>query len=325
MTTLKYKVCWTLTDGSAGMVSQVQGLAQAIGCGQIVAKRYRVRAPWRWLPARLAALTTPRLTADSDPLARPWPHLLISCGRRSVPLALAIRKASKGKTLCVHIQNPRVSARCFDWVVAPWHDQLKGKNVIETLGAVHVVTEQALAEGAGQFSQRFAAYPKPWMAVMIGGNSNRYQFKPEAARALGQQLQAVLDQHPGSLLITPSRRTSGEAFNQVLAELTDSGRVFVAEDLQRDNPYFGMLALADVLMVTEDSVSMVSEACGTAKPVYVLPLQGHPVSKAKRFIEMLVDKKMVRWLGSSIDSWSYPPFNDTQVVADKIRAILATR
>ena len=134
--------CWVVTDGSAGNENPALGLAQAVGLETQI-KRLRPRPPWTWLPGNLWPLPWAALGADSDSLAPPWPDLVISCGRRSVPYSLAIRRA--GAACNVHIQNPRIGLKHFDLVAAPRHDGLSGANVISTNGSLHRLTAPLLA------------------------------------------------------------------------------------------------------------------------------------------------------------------------------------
>src|SRR5882672_11955998 len=123
------RTCWIVTPGEAGFESQGRGLAEALGLTPVL-KRVRVRAPWRWLPGWLWPRPLSALHPQSDPLAPPWPDLVISCGKVAAPLGAAIRRASGGGTRAVHIQKPTVALREFDLVVAPRHDRVQGPNVV---------------------------------------------------------------------------------------------------------------------------------------------------------------------------------------------------
>ena len=119
------EICWVVTDGKPGMVSQALGLAEAVGL-PIVEKRVEIRAPWRWLPAQAWAAPFAALSPQGDGLAPPWPRLLIGCGRMSVPLSIAVRRASGGRTFTVQLQDPKVAAHKFDLVVPSRHDRYRG-------------------------------------------------------------------------------------------------------------------------------------------------------------------------------------------------------
>jgi hypothetical protein len=304
------KTCWTITNEFPGMKSQVMGLAEAIGL-PTTHKTCKRRWPWGWLSLPWGNPLN-QLTTDSDPLSPPWPDLVISCGRRSAPLALAIKKQSKGKTFCVHIQDPITNRQAFDLIVAPEHDNLQGPNVISTKGALHKVTLQKLIEGAREHEDLFKAFAKPYSTVLLGGATNRYQMPREAMDDLIEKILVIRDLTKGSALVTPSFRTP---FRDILTKALKGEQNIFLVDLEKVNPYFGMLGVADTIFVTDDSVSMVSEACVTGKPVYILPLLGHGKTKPKEFIQGLVNQGIVRLFQGSIDSWTYEPFNDTGRVA----------
>lgn len=304
------KTCWTISDEFPGMKSQVMGLAEAIHLPTIH-KTCKRRWPWGWLGLPWGNPLT-QLTSTSDPLNPPWPDVVISCGRRSAPLALAIKKKNKGKSFCIHIQNPLFHLNDFDLIVTPEHDHLKGPNIISTKGAIHKVTLEKLEEGVKTYGALFQDLPRPYSTVLLGGSTNRYKMPVKAMEDLIAKVREIRDKTQGSVLVTPSFRTP---FRDILTQaLKNEPHVFLA-DIEKINPYYAMLGLADFIFVTDDSVNMVCEACATGKPVYILPLFGHLETKPKKFVRSLVQQGIVRPFEGSIDTWIYTPFNDTAKVA----------
>ena len=315
------KTSWTITDGSAGMQSQVIGLASALGTKN-TAKICRRRKPFAWLPAGLYYNALEQLTEDSDSLAAPWPDLLITCGRRSVPLALAINKLSKGQTRIIHIQDPHVNPARFDIVVCPEHDKLAGLNVVHTQAALHRVTNAKLAIGSRQLLPHIKHLPRPYHSILLGGSSNSFKMTAEAALELARQLRSIHEANGGSLLITPSRRTDEETIATIKNALTDIKNIYFP-DLNEYNPFMGLLGMADYIFVTDDSVSMMTEACFTGKPVYLLPLQGHKKSKPKSFANKLIDQGYARQFSGKVESWVYTPMDDRKHVVAFIERTFA--
>jgi mitochondrial fission protein ELM1 len=236
-----------------------------------------------------------------------------------VPVALAIKRLSHPHAFALHIQNPKVPARLFDLIAAPVHDDFEGPNVIVTFGAVHSVTDSRIAEEAKHFAPRVSALPHPRIAVLLGGESQAFSFPPKAASGFGAKLAALAKESGGSLLVTPSCRTRPDALASLASAIDDVPR-FVW-DGTGDNPYFAFLGLADAIVVTEDSVNMVTEATGTGKPVYVQKLQGHS-NRLARFHHLMQDRGATRPFEGRLESWRYPPINDTEVVAAAIRRAL---
>lgn len=313
---------WIVTDGSVGMEAQGIAVAEAVGL-PFSLRRVRVTGAMGLLPAPLQLLVPPsrllRSVAADVPLEAPWPRLIISIGRRSVPIALAIKRISHPHAFALHIQNPKVPARLFDLIAAPVHDDFEGPNVIVTFGAVHSVTSSRIAEEATRFAPRVNALPHPRIAVLLGGESQAFSFPPRAASAFGAKLAALAKETGGALLVTPSRRTRPDALAS-LASAIDDVPHFVW-DGTGDNPYFAFLGLADAVVVTEDSVNMVTEAAGTGKPVYVQKLQGRSTRLA-RFHRLMQDRGATRPFAGQLESWRYPPINDTELVASAIRRAL---
>ncbi len=308
------------------MTSQAIGLAEAVGL-PTVHKVVRPRAPWRWLPGHLCpGVLDLGLAAASDPMTPPWPDLLITCGRRSAALAVAIRRRSHGRTFTVHIQDPRIPPRHFDLVVPMLHDGLDGDNVFPTATALHRITRERLAEAADHFAPLLLdgqREPGPRVAVLIGGSSRRHRLDADATRRLADQLVALGHRHDARLMVTASRRTGEENAAILARAIRDAGGFFWQGG--GENPYLGLLALADCILVTEDSVSMVSEACATGRPVYTLPLPGRMGRRLGAFHEGLRERGMTRRFTGEIDHWDYPPLDETGRIADIVREHMASR
>jgi mitochondrial fission protein ELM1 len=301
-----------MTTGEAGMVSQAIGLAQAVGL-LYEAKTIHPRAPWNWLPGHLAArLGILSSLNPQDGIAPPWPDLLITCGRRSVAVALAIKQASNGRTFTVHIQNPRVPPAYFNMVVPPEHDGLTGPNVYPSKGALHKLTREELVAAAKRFHDTFSSIRKPFVAVLIGGKSKAYNLTPSRMHELAEELKSLIENHDTGMVITTSRRTGQENEAILRHELTDTDAVIW--NGTGENPYLAMLALADFIIVTEDSASMISEACFTGKPVYIAKLEGG----SKRFDELhrsLQKAGYIREFTGKLETWYYAPLDENQRVA----------
>ncbi len=311
---------WIVTDGSVGMEAQGIAVAEAVGLPYGL-KRVRIAGAMRYVPARLQIYLPARRLLDfvvcNEPLAAPWPRLVVSIGRRSVPIALAIKTVSGAFGL--HIQNPKVPASHFDLIAAPLHDGFTGPNVINTFGAVHSVTRARLNDAAAGFAERIEPLPRPRIVVLLGGESAAFSFPPELASAFGEELAEAARQSGGSLLVTPSRRTSPEAMRALASAIAELPHFIW--DGSGANPYYAFLAAADVIVATEDSVNMVTEAAGTGKPVYVQRLKGRS-RRLSRFHELMRERGATRPFEGRIESWSYAPINDTELVGSAIRSAL---
>ncbi len=287
--------CWGITDGSAGMVSQVRSLALAMGL-QAEMKVIALKKPWVFLPniilgGAMKNLIFKHMVKDMKPLAEPYPDIVISCGRKAA-LVCAALKRREPKIRAIHIQDPQMPPENFDVVVAMQHDKVEGKNVIKTLFALHNISQEKLEAAHEKFAPVFEDYPKPHIAVLLGGSTNKYKLTTARMTDVIKQLEEVIGKTQGSLLITPSRRTGASNIETLKQAFSGNKRVFVY-DGKGQNPYMGMLACADKIIVTNDSVNMMSEAFSTGKPVTIMDLEGHQNTKPYNFGEMIKSRLLI--------------------------------
>ena len=297
---------WVLHVGKPVMASQALGLAEATGF-PFVEKVLSVQRPWAWLPPQLWLNPLGAVRHSGVPLAPPWPDLVIGCGRHSAMPALAIRRASGGRTFAAQIQDPRVGRSEFDLLFVPEHDRLRGPRIVVTRGAIHRVTPARLAEARRHFPA-LAGLPRPILGVLIGGANRSYRLDFDRLATIADAIAAILRAGGGSALVTPSRRT-GDAGLALLQERLAGLRAEIWGG-EGDNPYYAYLAYADTLLVTADSVSMVSEAAATGNPVYIVDLEGGD-AKFARFHALMHEAGMTRPFAGKIEHWSYPPPDDT--------------
>ncbi|MDF1747302.1 MAG: mitochondrial fission ELM1 family protein [Alphaproteobacteria bacterium] len=317
--------CWVLTDGRAGNRSPARGLAEAVGL-PIVEKTITLSKPWQWLPAKywpqwLIGKSMGTDTRASDPLTPPWPALIITCGRRSIGPALAVKRRSQGRTSLVHIQNPRMDPRAFDLIAAPAHDGISGDSIVVTTGSLHGVTRAKLDEAATHWQARLSHLPSPRIAVLIGGSNSAYRLDAETGTRIAQDLAKMARDSGAGLMVTTSRRTDPDAATAIRAALANAPAVIWSGE--GENPYFGYLGLADRIIVTGDSVNMVSEAAATERPVQViqLPLSGR-ASKFEHFHRAMEEAGATRKFEGALVDWDFNALNDTSTVAQRVRDIL---
>ena len=306
---------WVLTDGKTGMVSQAMGLAEAVGF-DIVTKTIRPGAPWKWLPAGLWPDGASGVAAGSDPIDGEPPDLIVSCGRHAVGPALWLKRRHRERCFLAHVQHPRAKTSCFDLIVAPAHDDLSGPNVIKISGSLHGVTPAKLQAAAARFAPRYGDARRPLIAVLIGGSNSVYSLTGRTLDQLIEHLTHLAEAYGAGLLITMSRRTGDAAESRLRAALQDIA--VEIWDGTGENPYHAYLGLADAIVVTCDSVNMISEACSTGKPVYIVPLPGGENSKFAAFHASLISAGVARYFDGRLDTWSYEPLDDTARAAHEV-------
>lgn len=313
--------CWVITDGKPGMENQCRGLAEALGIEPVI-KRVQLRSPWRQLSPFLRVGNRFAASPQGDPIRPPWPDIVIGTGRQSIAPVLSIKKRSRGRTFTVQIQDPQINPRHFDLVVVPRHDRLRGPNVLVTRGALHRVTSAVLAKAAESHGPRLDHLPHPRIAVLVGGTNAVYQLTPTIMGDVAEALAGFARERGVGLMVTPSRRTGAD--NEAILRARLSGPGSEVWDGEGENPYFAYLALADVIVCTCDSVSMVSEACSTGKPVYVIELDGGS-PKFRAFLDGLYRDGLARPFTGELESWSYPPLDETREIAETVRHRLLAR
>jgi hypothetical protein len=311
-----------MTTGEAGYRTQARGLARALS---ETAREFVVdlRSPWRWLPGAMAPYALAGLDPARDRPSPPWPDLLVTCGRRTTALSIAIRKASGGRTATVHVQNPLTRLSAFDLVAAMDHDRIAGPNVISLPTALHDVTPARLAAAAQAWRERLRPDGRPLIGVLLGGSTRRAPFTPGQADRLLAGLARARAGSNARLAITPSRRTPPEVRARLAERLAGDADAYLW-DFTGDNPYLGILALSDRLVVTSDSVSMVSEALATPAGVEIFGAERG--RRQGEFIEGLIAKGLVRrFEGEPTPPPARAPIDSTATAAQAVRAMLAAR
>ncbi|KAG0459633.1 hypothetical protein HPP92_022761 [Vanilla planifolia] len=283
-----------------------------------------------------------------DNFEKEGPLLVIASGWDTVSIASSIKRLAPRNVFVIQIQHPRSCLNRFDLVVTPQHDyyaltpqgqqetprlfrrwitprEPPGKNVVLTLGALHKSDSAALRIAASEWHDELAPLPKPLIVVNVGGPTKHCRYGANLATQLSGALLNVLPSC-GSVRVSFSRRTPQKVSDIILREFVDEPKIYVW-DGKGPNPHMGHLAWADAFVITADSISMLSEACSTGKPVYVIGSE-RCTWKFSAFHRSLRERGLVRPFTGMEDLskfWSYPPLNDAAEVASRVREALAER
>jgi hypothetical protein len=290
---------WVLADDKLGHTTQSIGLADALGWPYVV-KELRFnrlnRLSNRLLGAGRLALDRQR----STPLVPPWPELVIATGRRTGPVARWIGARGGGATRLVQLGRKGADrADDFDLTVTCTHYGMPAHaRRIETLAPLAAITEQRLQAAGERWRDLFGAAPRPHVALLVGGTSALHQLRAAAAARMARDVSAFTAAAGGTLYVVTSPRTGAAAAEALRAGLADGDRFYRWQAGDPDNPYLGCLAVADVLVVTGDSESMLAEAAAIAAPLYIYPVP--PRRGAPR-------QRMRAWVGARADRGDPPP------------------
>jgi mitochondrial fission protein ELM1 len=267
-------VVWLIEAYRAGERGQVRALAEALGWPfESKTLEYRSLA---FMPHVLGLSTLAGLRPSSRELLHgPWPDLVISSGVRNEPVCRWIRQQSEGHTRYVHVGKPWAAIASFDAVITtPQYRVGDAVNVVQNSLTLNKVSQSGLQQAALDWEGAFADLPGPRIAVVVGGNSGPFTFGAEAGRRLARQASELARTSGGSLLITTSSRSPPAAVAALRANLDVANYFYPWQVDDVANPYFGILGCADQLVVTADSIAMLSEACATGKPVFMFDLGG---------------------------------------------------
>lgn len=314
---------WVLTDGKAGDEAPCLGVIERLGLGAEL-RRVEPRAPFTWAMPWGPIDPRERALLASSPIApgpAGWPDLVVASGRRAVPYLREVRRRSGGRSFTVFLRDPRTGAGAADLIWVPEHDRLRGANVIATVTTPHRLAPDRLAAARVAGHRRFEALSPPRAAVLLGGPSRRVRFGAADEARLAVAL-TTLAASGVALAVTASRRTSRSLHEAVAPVARASGGFFW--DGTGENPLVAMLAGADMIVVSADSVNMISEAVATGTPVLVFDLADLP-PRHRAFLDALLGIGAIRLFTGRPDPYLYDPVDSTPVIADAIRDAMARR
>lgn len=311
--------CWVLTDGKIGDEVQCLGIAEALRVApEIRHVAPRPRYAWAMPYGPIDPHEAPQ--QPGSPLAPPFPDLAIGAGRRAAPYLRALKRLSKGATFTIFVKDPYWSRRKMNFIVVPEHDQLRGKNIFATVTPANRLHAWRLAVAWDTPDPHIAHLPRPRVALILGGTSQHHRFEDKDLEELAAIAVSVARQGKG-LMVTPSRRTPPALLDAVATALADLPQ-HLAKNIffwtgKGPNPYVAILAHADAIIVTGDSVNMVGEAAATGAPVHVYePSGGH--RKITAYLARLETLGAIRRWRGKLEDWRYPPLNATPAIAREI-------
>ena len=304
-----------LTEGLHGMISQAEGLAKALDLN-FFHEKIELRSFWNFIPPKLTPVSKfvfkNNIEKDFD--------IIISCGRKSVIPSIYYKNNLKKKIINIHIQNPKVSIKNFDFIVAPDHDSINGPNVLISKGAIHYLTLEEIKSSKNYLENKIDK-KKDVISLILGGPTKYYSYREENIITIFSKIKKNLIEHNLQLIVIPSNRTPKNIIN-FAKEYFDKDRLVI--DTVDKNAYLSTLALSKYIVVTCDSSSMISEAALTGKPIYVamLPYLKNDY-RFKKFRNLFKELNIIRELGESLEIWNYEKLNETNRIAKEIKKKIA--
>ena len=300
-----------LTEGLHGMISQTEGLAKALNFDYIHEK-IELNSFWKLIPTFFTPVKKfvfkNQVEQDFD--------VIISCGRKSIIPSLFLKKNSKKKIINIHIQNPKISLKHFDFVVCPEHDDLEGPNVLSTKGAIHYLTHEEINNSKDYLLNKLER-DKDVITLILGGPNKYYNYSDENMISIFSKINRMLKEHNLQLVVIPSNRTPKKTIELSKEYFTDNRTVI---DVVDKSAYLSSLALSKYLVVTCDSTSMISEAALTGKPVYVAMIPALRNDKRfQRFRSLFEKLNIIKILDNKLETWNYEKLNEADRIALEIK------
>ena len=300
-----------LTEGMHGMISQVEGLAKALEL-DFIHEKIELNNFWKLLPP---SITPAKNFVFKNNIKNKF-DIVISCGRKSVIPSIYLKNKFKNKIMNIHIQDPKVSLDNFDYIIAPEHDGLKGKNVLTSKGAIHYLTDKELNENENYLKSR-VDNKKKIAAFIIGGPNKYYNYTDKTIEDIFFKMQNNFINNNYQLIIIPSMRTPKNIIQKAKDYFT-KGQVII-ENVDK-KAYLSALKLSKIIVVTCDSTSMISEAAITGKPIYVAQM---PAIKSndrfKSFFKLFDSLNITKDLDTVIENWNYQKLDEANKISIYIK------
>ena len=301
-----------LTQGMHGMVSQVEGLAKALGLSY-KHQKIELKSFWNLIPPKISPisenLVKNKFVCDCK--------IIISCGRKSVIPSIALKKRLGNQIFNIHIQDPKVSFEHFDLIVSPEHDRLRGENIINTTGAIHYLNKKEINENSKYLGIE-KDKRRELVAFIIGGPNKYYNYSEKQIHELFNKVKTLFTPDKFKIIVIPSYRTPENILKIAFNNFSINHHVVKNIDKKA---YLSALAISNYIVVTCDSTSMISEAAMTGKPVYLAMMKSFkPTGRFKKFYSQLKDLGITRELEDRVESWSYNGLNEVNRIAPIVKA-----
>ena len=320
----KDNIIWLLLDDRAGNCSQVLGIGKALKIKYII-KKIRYNKLSRF-PNIILQNTIKHINEnDRKQFIAPWPKIVIGCGRKSAPIGLWIKEQSNNYSKYIQIMWPSYPYKNIDMIFTPLHDNIRKKNNLKRIEtSPNTIDTKLLSESHIKWKNKLQPLNKPRVALIIGGNTKKYEFDPMHIKLLFKKINTILNNR-GSIMITSSRRTSIDCINEIKKEIKKLKvkSYFWNTNDKTSNPYFGYLAYSDLVVVTGDSVSICSEVCASGKPLLIYAPKNITMKKHAFFHKMLIEKGIAKYLENfnikDLKNFNYKPINESYNIASVIK------
>jgi len=305
-----------LTEGMHGMISQAEGLAKALDL-DFIHEKIELNNFWKLFSPKITPVKNfvfkNRINHDFN--------IVISCGRKSVIPSIYLKRKFKNKILNIHIQNPKLSLKNFDFIVVPEHDCLSGKNVLTTKGSIHYITQENIKKSKNYLIDKFELKDyfneEKLVTVILGGPNQYYSFSDKILIEIFEKVKINFINNGHQIIVIPSMRTPQRIIE--IAKKHFNKTELVIDEVDK-KAYLSALGMAKYIVVTCDSISMISEAAITGKPIYVAQMPTIKNNERfKQFFNLFNSLNIIKELNNSVESWNYQKLDETNRIASNIK------
>jgi len=293
-----------------GMISQVEGLAKALGL-EFIHEKIELNNFWKLIPPKLTPIQNYVFKND---IKKNF-NVIISCGRKSVVPSIYLKQKYKNQVMNIHIQDPKVSLENFDFVVVPEHDGLDGKNVLKSKGAIHYLKDNELEENKDYLKSKINK--EKLVTLVVGGPNKYYDYDTSIIDEIFFKIKNNFISKGYQLIFIPSMRTPQNVIDKA-KNFFDENQIIITDVDKK--AYLSSLKLSDYIVVTCDSTSMISEAATTGKPIYVAQMPSIKKNvRFKKFFKLFKSLNIIRDFENSLDEWNYEKLNETDKISSYIK------
>ena len=302
--------CWIISSGLIGCENQCIGLAEELSFNYEIKKIN---------PGKILSITAPYgKPRNVKNLIKPWPKFIIGAGRKTVPYMRYLKSKLRNNVFTIFLQDPKIKTNNFDFVWAPLHDEIKGDNTFSTLLSPGRVSQNLITKELTKWSDKFSVLPEPFLTILIGGQTKAFSFNKEECLHILETISRAIKEG-WTPLISTSRRTPQFLKEEIKNIVYNNPHYFY--DNNGENPYYALLGISNIALVTPDSVNMVSEAITANLSTYIFDLECKS-RRISKFLSKLKEENFIKKINGKIDEFDFEKSNATKEIANHLAKLI---
>ena len=310
MTEKKSINCWIISSGLIGCENQCIGLAEELNFNYEIKKIN---------PGKILSITAPfGKPRKVRNFIEPWPKFIIGAGRKTVPYMKYLKSKLKDEIFTIFLQDPKIKTSNFDFVWAPFHDEIKGVNTFSTLLSPGRISQDLIVKELTRWSDKFSNLPEPFLTILIGGKTKAFKFNKEECFYILETISRFI-QDGWTPLISTSRRTPHFLKKEIKNIVRNKPHYFY--DSNGENPYYAFLGISNIALVTPDSVNMISETITANLSTYIFDLKCRS-KRINKFLGKLEEENFIKKINGKINKFHFEKSNATKEIADHLAKLI---